>query len=242
MSIELKFIVKHKFLINNKNLFHKRIPITHSNFLNKKKLIIKFQAKNYSPVNINKDYYRILGITPQANEKEIKNAYLNLVKKYHPDVTGGKTTEHFKEISNSFRILSDKNLKKYYDSHSEKVSKYFYNSSTASGNSENSNKTNYEDYSNGSEFHNPYRNEYYNKYKKNDYHKNREYYEEQHGNYYQDNKGNSNFYRPFYNLQIRDFINDFLIFFPKVLFVVSFYMFCYMITRKTKNEYHLFIQ
>lgn len=41
-----------------------------------------------------KDYYKILGLTQQATPEEIKDAYRNLAKKYHPDVkTNAKITE-----------------------------------------------------------------------------------------------------------------------------------------------------
>ena len=35
-----------------------------------------------------KDYYKILGVSPQADDREIKAAYRKLAKKYHPDVVG----------------------------------------------------------------------------------------------------------------------------------------------------------
>ena len=42
-----------------------------------------------------------------ATEKEVKIAYYKMAQKYHPDKTGGKTTEKFKEISNAYEVLSD---------------------------------------------------------------------------------------------------------------------------------------
>jgi len=243
MSIKLTFITNNKTLIDNKLLFFFR-KSNLRDITNKRKSFIKFQIKSFSLVNLNKDYYKILGVTPEADEKEIKNAYLKLVKKYHPDLTGGKTTEHFKEISNSFKILSDNNLKKYYDSNSEKVSKYYYHTSTLNEKNENSTNTNYRNYSEDYEFNNNQnRNDYYYKYSNKNFYKKRNYYEEQHANYYQDNKGNSNYYNNgSFRFEFSDLMNDFLLFFPKIFMVFSFFLFCYMITRKTKNEYHLFIE
>jgi DnaJ-class molecular chaperone len=41
-------------------------------------------------------------VPPSANEKDIKEAFYKLAKEYHPDKTGGKTAERFKEISNAY--------------------------------------------------------------------------------------------------------------------------------------------
>ena len=56
----------------------------------------------------NKDYYKTLGVKKNSTEKEVKVAYYKLAKQYHPDVTGGKTTEKFKEITNAYQVLSNK--------------------------------------------------------------------------------------------------------------------------------------
>lgn len=62
-----------------------------------------------------KDYYKILGLDQNSTEKQIKEAYFKLAKKHHPDLNNGKTTEMFKEMTNAYDILSDKNKKKQYD-------------------------------------------------------------------------------------------------------------------------------
>jgi len=54
-----------------------------------------------------KDYYSILGVNKDATEKELKITYYKLAQKYHPDKTGGKTADKFKEISNAYEVLSD---------------------------------------------------------------------------------------------------------------------------------------
>ena len=56
-----------------------------------------------------KDYYQTLGISKGASDKEIKQAYRKLARKFHPDVNpGDKAAEaKFKEISQANDILSD---------------------------------------------------------------------------------------------------------------------------------------
>jgi len=61
----------------------------------------------------NKDYYKILGISKDASQEEIKKAYYKLAHKYHPDKGGDK--EKMKEINEAFQILSDKEKREQYD-------------------------------------------------------------------------------------------------------------------------------
>ena len=64
-----------------------------------------------------RDYYEVLGIGKQADEKEIKKAYRKLAKKYHPDMNpGDKAAEQkFKEVTEAYNVLSDPEKKKLYD-------------------------------------------------------------------------------------------------------------------------------
>ena len=64
-----------------------------------------------------RDYYDVLGINKSANSDEIKSAYRKLAVKYHPDKNPGdkKAEEKFKEASEAYGILSDKNKKENYD-------------------------------------------------------------------------------------------------------------------------------
>ncbi|MGH2447816.1 MAG: DnaJ C-terminal domain-containing protein [Chloroflexota bacterium] len=64
-----------------------------------------------------KDYYKILGVSKTASEKEIKSAYRKLARKYHPDVNpGDKAAEtKFKEINEAHAVLSDADKRKKYD-------------------------------------------------------------------------------------------------------------------------------
>ena len=56
-----------------------------------------------------KDYYATLGVTKAASEKEIKQAYRKLARKFHPDVNpGDKTAEaRFKDINEAYEVLGD---------------------------------------------------------------------------------------------------------------------------------------
>ena len=61
-----------------------------------------------------KDYYKVLGVSDKATEKEIKAAYRKLSKQYHPDASGGNE-ERFKEISAAFDVVGDPEKRKEYD-------------------------------------------------------------------------------------------------------------------------------
>ena len=64
-----------------------------------------------------KDPYKLLGVPKTASDAEIRKAYRALAKKYHPDVNKDpKSQERFKEISAAHTLLSDKDMKKRYDS------------------------------------------------------------------------------------------------------------------------------
>jgi len=65
-----------------------------------------------------KDYYAILGVPKNATEKEIKNAYRRLARKWHPDLNPNdrKTAEaKFKEINEAHEVLSDPEKRQKYD-------------------------------------------------------------------------------------------------------------------------------
>ncbi|QJC36859.1 molecular chaperone DnaJ [Enterobacteriaceae endosymbiont of Donacia vulgaris] len=64
-----------------------------------------------------KDYYDILGITKNAEDREIKRAYKRLAIKFHPDRNlGNKNAENkFKEVKQAYEILSDSKKRAAYD-------------------------------------------------------------------------------------------------------------------------------
>ncbi|GAB6138343.1 molecular chaperone DnaJ [Halanaerobaculum tunisiense] len=63
-----------------------------------------------------KDYYDILGVDQDASQKEIKRAYRDLSKKYHPDISDKENAEEkFKEITEAYEVLSDEETRAKYD-------------------------------------------------------------------------------------------------------------------------------
>lgn len=64
-----------------------------------------------------KDYYKILGLeNNKVNIDEIKTAFHNQAKKYHPDVNDGREAEErFKDINEAYRVLSNNASKRKYD-------------------------------------------------------------------------------------------------------------------------------
>ena len=65
-----------------------------------------------------KDYYKILGLdTNKVIQEQIKTAYREQAKKYHPDVNVGSKTaeERFKDINEAYRVLSNSSTKRKYD-------------------------------------------------------------------------------------------------------------------------------
>ena len=64
-----------------------------------------------------RDYYDVLGVNKSASPDELKSAYRKLAVKYHPDKNPGnkKAEEKFKEASEAYGILSDKEKKQNYD-------------------------------------------------------------------------------------------------------------------------------
>lgn len=64
-----------------------------------------------------KDYYQILGVGRNADEKEIKRAYRKLAKQYHPDTNPGdaEAEKKFKEVNEAYEVLSDPQKKRLYE-------------------------------------------------------------------------------------------------------------------------------
>ena len=59
------------------------------------------------------DYYKTLGVSKDADDKEIKKAFRKLAQKHHPDAGGDE--EKFKEINEAYEVLSDPKKRQVYD-------------------------------------------------------------------------------------------------------------------------------
>jgi molecular chaperone DnaJ len=60
------------------------------------------------------DYYKVLGVSSEATEKEITRAYRKLAKQYHPDANPG-SEDKFKQIASAYDVLGDADKRKEYD-------------------------------------------------------------------------------------------------------------------------------
>lgn len=67
-------------------------------------------------IGVRKNYYAILGVTPDSDAQEVKAAYRKLARKFHPDVNKEPgSIKKFKDISEAYEVLSDEKKRKQYD-------------------------------------------------------------------------------------------------------------------------------
>lgn len=62
-----------------------------------------------------RDYYDVLGVSPDAGAEEIKRAYRQLARRYHPDISGEERTSAFLELARAYETLRDPIRRRDYD-------------------------------------------------------------------------------------------------------------------------------
>lgn len=62
-----------------------------------------------------RDYYDVLGIAPDADAEAIKRAYRQLVRRYHPDISGDDRAAAFREATRAFEVLRNPDRRRSYD-------------------------------------------------------------------------------------------------------------------------------
>jgi molecular chaperone DnaJ len=62
-----------------------------------------------------RDYYDVLGVSPDAGADEIKRAYRQLARRYHPDISGDDRAVAFLEAARAYEVLADARRRQSYD-------------------------------------------------------------------------------------------------------------------------------
>ena len=62
-----------------------------------------------------RDYYDVLGVSPDAGADEIKRAYRQLARRYHPDISGDDRGLAFRELAQAYEVLRDPLRRRHYD-------------------------------------------------------------------------------------------------------------------------------
>merc|ERR1719183_483682 len=81
---------------------------------------VSFHSPRTAAATMNTDYYGRLGVTRNAEDKDIKNAYRKAARQWHPDVNPSEEAkEKFQAINEAYSVLSDKDLRARYDQFGE---------------------------------------------------------------------------------------------------------------------------
>ena len=77
------------------------------------------RKRHFFTTPINHDYYKILGVPRTATKSEIKMAYFQLAKKYHPDANPDdpNAKQKFQEVAEAYTVLSDDSQRQQYNAH-----------------------------------------------------------------------------------------------------------------------------
>jgi molecular chaperone DnaJ len=62
-----------------------------------------------------RDYYEVLGVSPDAGAEEIKRAYRQLARRYHPDISGDERGTAFLEVCRAYEVLNDPERRRSYN-------------------------------------------------------------------------------------------------------------------------------
>ncbi len=101
------------------------------------------------------DPYKILGVSPNASDDEIKKAYRELIRKYHPDANSGNpladlAEEKFKEVQTAYSRIMDMRSGKSADGYSQGTQGYSQGTQNyGQGYNQNYNRQRYEQYGSG---------------------------------------------------------------------------------------------
>lgn len=68
-----------------------------------------------------RDYYDVLGVSRDAGADEIKRAYRQLARRYHPDISGDERSVAFFDLSRAYEVLHDPRQRRLYDDASDRA-------------------------------------------------------------------------------------------------------------------------
>jgi molecular chaperone DnaJ len=64
-----------------------------------------------------RDYYDVLGVSPDAGAEEIQRAYRQLTRRYHPDISADDRSGGLTEVTRAYEVLRDSERRRLYDAH-----------------------------------------------------------------------------------------------------------------------------